>query len=87
MSEYQFYEFQAVDTPLTSDQMKELRKYSTRAKITPTSFQNEYNYGSFKGDEVKWMEWYFDAFVYVSNWGSSTFMLRLPTTVLPDDVL
>ena len=50
MSEYQYYEFQAIDRPLTDKQMQELRKYSTRATITPTSFVNVYNWGSFKGN-------------------------------------
>jgi len=38
MSEYQYYEFQAIDRPLTDREMGELRSYSTRARITPTSF-------------------------------------------------
>jgi hypothetical protein len=31
VSEYQYYEFQAVDRPLTEREMRELRAYSTRA--------------------------------------------------------
>ncbi len=50
MSEYQYFEFQAVDRPLTSKQMDELRRYSSRAQITPSSFVNVYNYGDFRGD-------------------------------------
>jgi hypothetical protein len=42
MSEYQYYEFQAIDRPLTAEEMSELRSYSTRARITPTSFVNDY---------------------------------------------
>ncbi|MDH3316099.1 MAG: hypothetical protein OER43_10075 [Gammaproteobacteria bacterium] len=41
MSEYQYYEFQAIDRPLTQSQMRELRSVSTRATITPTRFVNE----------------------------------------------
>ena len=41
MSEYQYYEFQAIDRPLTEKEMRELRSYSTRARITPTSFVND----------------------------------------------
>jgi hypothetical protein len=37
MSEYQYYEFQAIDRSLTEREMSELRAYSTRARITPTS--------------------------------------------------
>ena len=69
MSEYQYYEFRAVDRPLTEREMEELRALSTRAAISATSFQNEYNYGDFRGDPLELMPKYFDAFVYVSNWG------------------
>jgi len=34
MSEYQYYEFQALDRTLTQHDMRELRKYSTHATIT-----------------------------------------------------
>jgi hypothetical protein len=63
MSEYQYYEFQAIDRPLTDKQQEELRSYSTRATITRTSFVNDDSWGSFKGDEDAWMEKYFDAFL------------------------
>ena len=56
MSEYQYYEFQAVDRPLTNRQMNVLRGYSSRAQITPSSFVNVYNYGDFRGNPDKFME-------------------------------
>ena len=40
MSEYQYYEFQAIDRRLSDKEMQELRSHSTRAQITPTSFVN-----------------------------------------------
>ncbi len=82
MSEYQYYEFQAIDRPLTEKEMGELRAYSTRARITPTSFINDYSWGSFKGDKDAWMEKYFDAFLYVANWGTHVLKLRLPSRLL-----
>lgn len=82
MSEYQYYEFQAIDQPLRAKEMTELRSYSTRARITPTSFVNDYSWGSFKGDEDAWMEKYFDAFLYLANWGTHVLKLRLPTPLL-----
>ena len=82
MSEYQYYEFQAIDRPLTEKEMRELRSYSTRARITPTSFVNDYSWGSFKGNENAWMEKYFDAFLYVANWGTHILKLRLPSNLL-----
>jgi hypothetical protein len=82
MSEYQYYEFQAVDRPLTKQQMQELRAASTRATITSTRFVNEYHWGDLKGDPARWMERYFDAFLYFANWGTNQLMLRLPSRSL-----
>jgi hypothetical protein len=82
MSEYQYYEFQTIDRPLTNEEMSKLRSYSTRARITPTSFVNDYSWGSFKGDEDSWMERYFDAFLYLANWGTHILKLRLPVRLL-----
>jgi len=82
MSEYQYYEFQAVDRCLTDKEMGELRSFSTRADITPSSFTNQYSWGSFKGDEDRWMDKYFDGFLYYANWGTHTLKLRLTSTVL-----
>jgi hypothetical protein len=45
MSEYQYYEFQTVGRRLDETEMRELRTYSTRARITPTSFVNDYSFG------------------------------------------
>jgi hypothetical protein len=82
MSEYQYYAFQAIDRRLTEQEMAELRSFSSRARITPTSFVNDYSYGSFKGSEDAWMEKYFDAFLYLANWGTRLFKLRLPARLL-----
>jgi hypothetical protein len=53
VSEYQYYEFVAVDRPLSERQLAELRELSTRAEITPTSFVNTYHWGDFRGDPRK----------------------------------
>lgn len=78
MSEYQYYEFAAIDQPLNTAQMAELRARSSRATITPASFVNQYHWGDLKGDPIDWMRRYFDAFVYVANWCSCRFALRFP---------
>ena len=74
MSEYQYYEFLALDKPLTDEQRAELRKLSSRAEITATRFVNEYNYGDFRGSPEKLMERYFDAFLYLANWGTRRYV-------------
>lgn len=83
MSEYQYYEFQAIDRPLTKDEREQVRALSSRARISATHFVNEYHYGNFRGDERKLVEQLYDAHLYFANWGSRRLMLRLPTTLLP----
>ena len=83
MSEYQYYEFLAIDRPLTSKEMSTLRALSTRADITPVSFTNEYQWGDFKGNPDDLMRRFFDAHVYVANWMTAIFMVRLPIEAIP----
>jgi len=87
MSEYQYYEFQTLDRPLTQAEMAELRRYSSRARITPMSFVNEYSWGNFKGNRREWMEKYFDAFLYVANWGSHWLELRVSKRLLDPEIV
>ncbi|HEY1915879.1 MAG TPA: hypothetical protein VGH27_09920 [Streptosporangiaceae bacterium] len=82
MSEYQYYEFLAVDRPLDEQQQAEVRELSTRARISATSFVNEYHWGSFRGDPLEMMERYYDAHLYLANWGTHRVMLRLPLALL-----
>ncbi|HEV2373580.1 MAG TPA: hypothetical protein VGS19_15580 [Streptosporangiaceae bacterium] len=87
MSEYQYYEFLAVDRPLDERQQAEVRALSTRARVTATSFTNEYHWGNFRGDPRKMMERYYDAHLYVTNWGTHQVMLRLPRALLAMSVV
>lgn len=82
MSEYQYYEFLAVDRPLDAREQAEVRALSTRAQISATSFTNEYHWGDFRGDPLRMVERYYDAHLYFANWGSRTLMFRLPLAVL-----
>jgi hypothetical protein len=82
MSEYQYYEFAAMDRPLDAAAMTRLRSISSRARITSTSFVNHYEWGDLKADPMTLMERYFDLFLYVANWGTRRFALRLPTQFL-----
>jgi hypothetical protein len=87
MSEYQYYEFAAVDKPLNEKDMQALRKLSSRAQITPSSFVNEYNWGDFRGNPLKLVEKYFDAFLYVANWGTRWMMLKVPRNLVDVDLV
>ena len=82
MSEYQYYEFQAIDRPLGEADREALRALSTRARITATSFTNSYEWGAFKGDPARLMERWFDLHLYLANWGARRFMIRLPARLI-----
>jgi hypothetical protein len=87
VSEYQYYEFLAVDRPLDDDEQAEVRSLSTRARITATSFVNEYHWGDFKGNPHRLMERYYDAHLYLANWGTHRAMFRLPCDLLDPAVV
>jgi hypothetical protein len=78
MSEYQYYEFLAIDRPLDAADRDALRELSSRARITATSFTNHYEWGDFSGDPKKLMERWFDLHLYLANWGTRRLMMRLP---------
>ena len=86
MSEYQYYEFLALDRPLTAKQRAELRSISSRAEITATRFTNEYQWGDLNGDPLQMVKEYFDAFLYLANWGTRQVMFRLPRGVLDPEI-
>jgi hypothetical protein len=87
VSEYQYYEFRSLDRELTDREIDALEAISTRAQVTPTSFTNHYDWGDLKADPFKLLEKYFDAFVYVSDWGTRRFCLRLPkASIEPEQV-
>ncbi len=77
MSEYQYYEFLAIDEPLDEAAQKAVRALSSRAEISSTSFVNTYNYGDFRGNPAELTLKYYDAFLYIANWGTHWLMLRL----------
>lgn len=87
MSTYQYYEFLAVDRLLTEDEQAQVRALSTRARITATSFVNEYHWGDFHGSPEQLMERYYDAHLYFTDWGARRLMLRLDRELLSPAVV
>lgn len=81
MSEYQYYEFAAIDRPLGRAEMAELRAVSSRAQISPSGFVNHYEWGDLKADPADWMRRHFDVFVYTACWCSCRLALRVPLDV------
>ncbi|CAA6809066.1 MAG: Unknown protein [uncultured Thiotrichaceae bacterium] len=81
MSEYQYYDFRAIDQSLTPSQMDELSRLSSRAQITSRRAEFVYNYGDFRGNPEKLVEDMFDIMLYVANWGARRLILRLPASL------
>ena len=82
MSEFQYYEFVAIDSPLNLAAQKKLREITSRATITATRLVNTYEWGEFKGDPHALVTRYFDAFLYYASWGTRHLMLRVPVAKL-----
>ena len=76
MSEYPYYEFHAVDRPLTSQQVEGIRGLSSRAQVTSSSFVNVYPFGDFRGDPDKLIEKYFNAFLCLQIPGEADHRFR-----------
>ncbi|RCG32756.1 hypothetical protein DQ384_04580 [Sphaerisporangium album] len=82
MSDYRYYEFLALDRPLTLAELAEVRALSGGAEVTATGFTGEYKSGDFGGDPAAMMERYYDAHLYTDDSGTRQVMLRLPKEAL-----
>ena len=82
MSEYQYYEFRAIDKPLTEKEKVAVSALSSRAYVTSHVASFVYNYGDFRGNPEKLISSYFDAMLYMTNWGSRHLMFRIPAGLI-----
>ncbi|MEM7727003.1 MAG: hypothetical protein AAF208_11630 [Cyanobacteria bacterium P01_A01_bin.45] len=82
MSEYQYYEFLALDKPLTAAQKADIEKISSRGEVTSNQAKFVYNYGDFRGDPQEVLGKYFDVMLYMANWGSRQLMFRFPKSLV-----
>jgi hypothetical protein len=86
MSEYQYYEFQSIDRRLTPAEQAEIKKMSSRAQVTPNQAIFLYNYGDFQGSTEKFLTKYFDAMLYLANWGTWQLMFRFPRAIVKPEL-
>jgi hypothetical protein len=83
MSEYQYVGFRAIDAPVSEKNLDFMRRQSSRAEITPWSFDNEYHFGDFRGDAVEMLRRGYDFHFHYANFGVRELMIRIPNG-LPD---
>ncbi|MBN1995061.1 MAG: hypothetical protein JW953_20370 [Anaerolineae bacterium] len=82
MSEYQYYEFRAMDRPLTEEEQVAVGKLSSRVDLSPTHAIFVYNYSDFPARAEEILDKYFDAMLYMANWGSCQLMFRFPQNMI-----
>ena len=80
--EYQYYEFQAIDRPLTKAEQDYVQSLSSRVRPTATSAVFTYSYGDFRGSPLSVLERCFDAMLYMANWGSYQLAFRFPKSAI-----
>jgi hypothetical protein len=82
MSEYQYYEFQAIDRPLTEEEQRAVSRLSSRVDPHPRRAIFVYHWTGFPGNPKKILADYYDAMYYVANWGSTRLMFRFPKSLI-----
>jgi hypothetical protein len=82
MSEYQYYEFQAIDRPLSEEEQRAVARLSSRVHPHPRQAVFVYNWSSFPADPKEILAKHYDAMLYMTNWGTRQLMFRFPRTAL-----
>jgi hypothetical protein len=83
MSEYQYVAFRAIDAPVSEENLRFMRRQSTRAEITAWAFDNEYHFGDFNGDAEEMLRRGYDFHLHYADFGIRKLMIRFPDG-LPD---
>lgn len=85
--EYQFYEFQAIDQPLSPSDLDVIGSLSSRVKPTPHQAVFTYSHGDLPRDPRQILIQYYDAMLYMASWGSRHLSFRLPIQLIDTDPL
>jgi hypothetical protein len=87
VSEYQYYEWQTVDRLLTEAEQEAVRNLSSHIEVSSSRAVVTYSYGDFKHDPRTVLARFFDAHLYLANWGSRRLMFRFPPGLVSRDAL
>jgi len=82
MSEYRYYEFQAIDRPLTEEEQQAVARLSSRVYPHPRRAVFTYSWSDLPGRAEKILAQYYDAMLYMANWGSRRLMFRFPKSLV-----
>ena len=82
MSVYQYYEFHAIDRPLTPDEQEDVAQLSSRVDPHPRRAVFVYHWSDFPGQAEEVLARYYDAMIYMANWGSRRLLFRFPRALI-----
>jgi hypothetical protein len=78
MSEYQYHEWQTVDRLLTPEEQAAVNDLSSHIEVSASRAVVTYHWSDFRHDPKQVLLQYFDAYLYLANWGSLRLMFRFP---------
>jgi hypothetical protein len=88
MSEYQYYEWQTIDRPLDPSEREAVSRLSSHMEtVTSTQAIVTYSWGDFKHDPQQVLLKYFDAHLYMANWGTRRLLFRFPKAMIDPQVI
>jgi hypothetical protein len=87
MSEYQYYEWQTLERPLSAAEQTAVNGLSSHIDVTSSQAVVTYNWGDFKHDPLKVLARYFDAHLYLANWGTRRLAFRFPKELVDVDAI
>ena len=87
MSEYQYYEWQTLDRPLSAAEQTAVNGLSSHIDVTSSQAVVTYNWSDFKHDPLKVLAKYFDAHLYLANWGTRRLAFRFPKELADVDAM
>ncbi len=83
MSEYQYYEFQAIDRPLTPEEQEAVASLSSRVYPHPRRATFTYSFGGgLRRAPEELLAKHYDAMLYLANWGDRQLMFRFPKALI-----
>jgi hypothetical protein len=86
MSEYRYYEFAAIDGPISDEGLLYARGCSSGADVSRVRWQNTYTFGDFHGS-VNTLLKYYDAHFYIANWGTVRLGLAFPEGAIAPEAI
>ena len=87
MSEYQYYEWQTLEHPLSAAEQAAVSNLSSHIDVPSSQAIVTYEWGDFKHDPIQVLAKYFDAHLYITNWGTRHLAFRFPQGLLEGQVI